>query len=84
MAALTERLEVRLQQRALQNLRREAERHGISLAEAVRQAIDLWLEEDRKARHEAAAALFQVGAPVADWEQMKAEIIEGYAAPEAT
>jgi hypothetical protein len=80
MAALTERLEVRLQPRALQNLRREAERHGISLAEAVRQAIDLWLEEDHQARQQAAEVLFRVGAPVADWEQMKAEIIEGYTA----
>lgn len=82
MAALTERLEVRLQPRALQNLRREAERHGISLGEAVRQAIDLWLEEDHQARQQAAEVLFHVGAPVADWEQMKAEIIEGYTAPE--
>jgi hypothetical protein len=76
MPAFTERLAVRLHPDSMQLLRREADRRGISVSEAVRQAIDLWLEQDREERRWAAAALFQVDAPVADWEGMKEEITE--------
>jgi Arc/MetJ-type ribon-helix-helix transcriptional regulator len=76
MSALTERFEIRLRPQSLRLLRQEAERRGVSVAEAVRQAIDLWLEQDQQARRQAAEALFQVGAPVDDWEQMKEEIIQ--------
>lgn len=83
MPALTERLEIRLPPESLKLLRQEADRRGLSLAEAVRRALDLWLQEDRQARLRAAEALFRVGAPVADWEQMKGEIAEGYSMPDA-
>lgn len=74
MAELTERLEVRVEPQTMHRLRQEAERRHVSVAQLVREAIDLLLEEDREARLHAAEALFEVGAPVSDWEQMKEEI----------
>ena len=76
MPLLSERLEVRLPSETAQLLRREAERRGVSVARLVREAIDLLLQEDRQARLRAAEALFQVEAPIADWDQMKREIEE--------
>lgn len=77
MDALTERLEVRLPTETLHLLRREAERRNVSVAQLVREAIQLLLEEDRQARLRAAENLFRVGAPVAEWTEMKREIEEG-------
>ncbi len=78
MPVLSERLEVRLPPETVQLLRREAERRGVSVARLVREAIDLLLQEDRQARLRAAEALFQVEAPIADWDQMKREIEEAH------
>ena len=75
---LSERLEVRLPPETAQLLRREAERRGVPVARLVREAIDLLLQEDRQARLRAAEALFQVEAPIADWDQMKREIEEAH------
>lgn len=74
MDALTERLEVRLPAHTLQLLRREAKQRGVSVAQLVREAIDLLQAEDRQAKVQAAEALFQVEAPIADWAEMKREI----------
>ena len=76
MAVGTESLEVYLPPQTLQLLRQEAERREISVAELVREAVDLLLARDKQARMQAAEALCQVEAPVADWEQMKREIEE--------
>jgi hypothetical protein len=76
MAVGTESLEVYLPPQTLQLLRREAERREISVAELVREAVDLLLARDKQARMQAAEALCQVEAPVADWEQIKREIEE--------
>jgi len=46
------------------------------VTELVREAIDLLLAQDKRARMQAAEALCQVEAPTADWEQMKREIEE--------
>ena len=72
----TELLEVRLPPQTLQLLRQEAERREIPVAELVREAIDLLLAQDKQARMQAAEALCQVEAPIADWGQMKREIEE--------
>lgn len=74
MATLTERLQVRLSKETLRLLREEAEQHGVSMAKLAREAIDSLLKEDRQERLRAAEALFRVGAPVADWSEMKREI----------
>ena len=76
MDIATEPLEVRLPSQTIQLLREEAERREIPVAELIREAIDLLLGQDREARIQAAEALCQVEAPVADWEQMKREIEE--------
>ncbi|MEM4413058.1 MAG: ribbon-helix-helix protein, CopG family [Candidatus Caldarchaeum sp.] len=76
MATLSQRLEIRLEPDVIQRLRQEARRRDISLTQLVREAIDLLLQQDREAKQQAAEALFQVGAPVDDWEKMKQEIIE--------
>jgi len=78
MATLTERLEIRLEAHKLRELKKEAEERGISVAQIVREAIDLLLKEDKEARMRAAEKLFRVGAPVADWDQMKQEIEEAH------
>jgi len=72
----TEPLEIRLPLQTLQLLRQEAERREISVTELVREAINLLLAQDKRARMQAAEALCQVEAPTADWEQMKREIEE--------
>ena len=74
MGMLTERLQVRLSPQTLKLLRQEAQRRRVSVAQVVREAVDLMLQQDREARIQAAEALFRVEAPVADWEEMKAEI----------
>jgi len=76
MAAGTEPLEVHLPPQTLQLLRQEAERRETSVAELVREAIDLLLARDKQACVQAAEALCQAEAPVRDWEQMKREIEE--------
>lgn len=76
MDVRTEPLEVQLPPQTLQLLRQEAERRAMSVADLVREAIDLLLAQDRQARVQAAEALCQVEAPAADWEQMKREIEE--------
>ncbi len=79
MGTLAERLEIRLEPRMMHLLREEAQRRKVPVAQLVRQAIQLLLEEDRQARLEAAEALFRTEAPVADWETMKREITEARA-----
>ena len=78
MDTLTERLEVRLPPQTLELLRQEAQRRRVSVGQLVREAVDLLLEQDREARIRAAEALFRVGGPVADWQEMKREIEEAY------
>jgi hypothetical protein len=60
----------------LQLLHQEAERRAISVTELICEAIELLLAQDQQARLQAAEALCQVEAPVADWETMKRELEE--------
>lgn len=72
--ALQERLEVRLQSTTMEIFRREATERGSSVAEIVREAIGLFLNEDRPVRLRAAETLFRAEASVADWSAMKRQI----------
>ncbi|RKY00069.1 hypothetical protein DRP77_12185 [Candidatus Poribacteria bacterium] len=76
-AMAAERFELRLPSETLRLLRHEAKRRGISVAQLIREAIDLMLKKEREERVKAAQELFKVGAPVGDWEEMKKEIEEG-------
>ena len=78
MDVRTEQLAVQLSAHTMQLLRQEAQRRAISEAELVRQAIELLLAQDREARVQAAQALFQVEAPIADWDKLKQEIEEAH------
>jgi len=77
METLGDQLEVHLPPQTLIHLRAEARRRGVPVDQLVSQAIDLFLREDRQTRLRAAEALFQVEAPVADWEEIKREIVKG-------
>ncbi len=79
MLAEKERLEIRISAPMLAELRQEAHRRGLPIAELVRRSIDAFLQHDREERHRAAENLFQVGAPVGEWEEMKREISAAYA-----
>ena len=83
MPVLTERLEIRLPKETMQQLREEAHQRDVSVSELVRDAIDFLLVHDREARRRAADALFQVEAPVGDWEIMEKEIEAGLVASRA-
>jgi uncharacterized protein (DUF1778 family) len=80
MATLTERLEIRLSRSTYRLLREEAHRRGVPVADLVRQGIDLLLREDRLRRLAAADALFELQAPVANWETMKRQIERAHTA----
>lgn len=75
MEALDERLEIRVPSQTMRLLREEARQRGVSVAQVVRDAIAHQVEDDRLARIRAAEALCQVDAPVADWDEMKDEIV---------
>jgi predicted DNA-binding protein len=74
MEALSERLEVRLSPVTMAMLRKEAQSRGVSIAQLVREAIEILIKEDRNLRINAAEALFRIEAPVAEWKEMKKEI----------
>jgi len=74
MYALSERFEVRLPSEQLRELRQEAQRRKVSVAQLIREAIQLLLEEDLKRRQQAAMDLFQAEAPIEDWDVMEQQI----------
>ncbi len=74
MTTLTERLEVRLERHQLRQLKKQARQQGVSVAQLVRQAIELLLREGRETRVRAAERLCQIGAPIADWDQIERQI----------
>lgn len=78
MPKLQERLEVRLDPELMAQVRREAERRGMSMAQLVREALQAFFREEDRARLQAAEALFRVGAPVDDWPALEREIKEAY------
>lgn len=76
MGELTERLEIRLDRERMQRLRKESRQRGVSIAEIVREAIDARYQATREDKLRAAQELFQVEAPVGDWEDMERQIEE--------
>ncbi len=75
---LNERLEIRLYPEQLKKLKEEAAAKNTSVGELVREAIDKRYEVSRDDRLKAVQQMAGINAPVADWEQMKKEIEEGY------
>ncbi len=74
----TERLEVRLSPVHYEILHKEATQRGVSMGRLVREAVEEKYGNLRTQRIEAVRKLALLNAPVADWEQMKREIEQGY------
>lgn len=73
----SERTQVLLTPEQRARVERIAAREHRSVGAVIREAIDAYTLPGGRSRHEALQSLFSINAPVADWEQMKAEIIEG-------
>ena len=73
----TERTQVLLTPEQRSRLERIAARENRSMGAVIRDAIDAYTLPRARSKEEVLRSLFAINAPVADWEQMKAEIIEG-------
>ncbi len=78
MSGLTKKTTILFPPKVYRQLERVAKKEGTSVAHLVRQAaIQRYLLADPTARLEALKALTSMQLPVADWEQMEREIVEG-------
>lgn len=77
MRMFTERTQVLLSREERERLERIAAREGRSVGSVIREAIASYTAAGPRSRQEAAEALIALELPVADWDQMKAEIIAG-------
>ena len=73
----SERTQVLLTPDQRGRLERIAAREGRSMGAVIRDAVDAYTLPRARPREEALRSLFELDAPVADWEQMKAEIERG-------
>lgn len=73
----SERTQVLLTPEQRARLERIAAREGRSLGAVIRDAVDAYTLPRARSPHEVLESLFSMNAPVADWDQMKREIIEG-------
>ena len=74
---LSERTQVLLSPELRKRVERVAARRGVSVGAVIREAIEAYTAPRTRTRGEALQALFQLEAPVDDWETMKAEIEHG-------
>lgn len=77
MHMLSERTQVLLSPEQRRRLERIAARRGISLGAVIREAIDAYASPSPRNRLKALEELFALEAPVADWDELKAEILRG-------
>lgn len=73
----SERTQVLLTPEQRSRLERIANRESRSLGAVIRDAIDAYTLPRARSRREALRSLTSLGAPVADWDVMKAEIALG-------
>jgi len=73
----SERTQVLLTPEQRRRLERRAAEERRSIGALIRDAVDAYTGASGRTRQEAADSLLSVGAPVADWEVMKGEIIRG-------
>jgi hypothetical protein len=73
----TERTQVLLSTAQRRRLERRAAEERRSIGAVIRDAVDAYTGAPGRTREAAADSLLGIGAPVADWEQMKEEIIIG-------
>lgn len=77
MCMYSERTQVLLSPSQRRRLERIATEKGMSLGAVVRDAIDQYTAPRTRPARDAMEAMFALGAPTADWEGMKAEILRG-------
>lgn len=77
MRMFSERTQVLLTPEQRTRVERLAAERRISVGAVIREAIDAYAAPRRKSRREAFERLAAIGAPVSDWERMKAEISHG-------
>jgi hypothetical protein len=73
----TERTQVLFTVGQRRRLEGRAARERRSIGAVIRDAVDAYTGSPERTREEAADSLLSIGAPVADWEQMKDEISHG-------
>lgn len=73
----TERTQVLLTPAQRSRLERIATREGRSVGAVIRDAVEAYTLPRARPRQEALRSLTSLGAPVDDWERMKAEIARG-------
>ena len=77
MCMHSERLQVLVTPVQRKRLERIAAEENRSMGAVIRDAIDAYSAPRSRSRQEALRSLLAMNAPVADWEQMKAEIEQG-------
>ncbi len=77
MGALSRRTQVLLSADQYRRVERLASRRGQSVGAVIRAAVDAYMAPPRPPRRAALELLVSLDAPTADWETMKAEILEG-------
>ena len=78
MKKYTERLEIRIDPLQLEKLKEESRERKMSVGEIVREAITNKYSVSREEKIDEAKKMFQLNAPVKEWEEMKKEIEEGF------
>jgi hypothetical protein len=78
MCVHSERTQVLLTPAQRRRLERIAAREGRSLGAVIRDAVDAYTLPRARSPHEILESLYAINAPVADWDQMKAEIERGF------
>ncbi len=73
----TERTQVLLTPEQRRRLERRAVEERRSVGAVIRDAVDAYTGSSGRTRRDAADSLLSIGAPVTNWEEMKAEIILG-------
>jgi len=77
MHMFTERTQVLLSASQRRRLARLAAQQRRSIGAVIRDAVDAYVGTSHRTRQQAADSLLSTGAPVADWDTMKAEITRG-------
>ncbi len=77
MKKFTERLEIKIDPEQLGKLKKESKERKISVGEIVREAIANKYSIPKEDKVAEAKKMFQLNAPIKEWEEMKKEIEEG-------
>ncbi len=79
----SERTQVLLSKGQRSRVERLARQHRTSVGSVIREAIDEHVLPQRSSRRQSVESLFRLAAPVADWEEMKSQIVRGAIGPAA-